>query len=176
MGIWTPSVRVTVLKRFTLGLLKTENPKVVETCLGTLRRPHDLSTTQQDGSKACNSPRMVPVITFSFFTTIIPCKVGTKNTKSMKCHQIRRFCWLRLKTHKGEMKILCILAQQKWFQKSFFSQFQKNASYTYFYDHHKVCFTTKIRTQISLSFFAILEQLLHQLSNPYYSALPTLST
>ena len=115
------AVRVTVLKRFTLGLLKTENPKVVETCLGTLRRPHDLSTTQQDGSKACNSPRMVPVITFSFFTTIIPCKVGTKNTKSMKCHQIRRFCWLRLKTHKGEMKILCILAQQKWFQKSFFS-------------------------------------------------------
>ena len=119
--VWSPHgpptrVRVTVLKRFTLGLLKTENPKVVETCLGTLRRPHDLSTTQQDGSKACNSPRMVPVITFSFFTTIIPCKIGTKNTKSMKCHQIRRFCWLRLKTHKGEMKILCILAQQNWSQ------------------------------------------------------------
>ena len=43
----------------------------------------------------------------------------------MKCHQIRRFCWLRLKTHKGEMKILCILAQQKWFQKSFFHNFKK---------------------------------------------------
>ena len=75
---------------------------------------------------------MVPVITFSFFTTIIPCKVGTKNTKSMKCHQIRRFCWLRLKTHKGEMKILCILAQQKWFQKSFFHNFKKMPTYGIF--------------------------------------------
>ena len=55
-----------------------------------------LTTTYQDSSNACISSRLVPITTFFFFATIIPCKVGSKNTKSMKFHQICHVWRLKL--------------------------------------------------------------------------------
>ena len=86
-----PAVRIPALMSSTLRLLITEKPKVVGTCLGTPKHPHDLTTTQQDGSKALQRPRKVPVTMFSLCVTKIPCEIGSKTIKSMEFHQISNF-------------------------------------------------------------------------------------
>ena len=103
----------------TLSLLITEKRKVVGTCLGTPKHPHNLTTTQQDGSKALQSPHKVPITMFSLCVAKIPCEIGSKNTKSMKCHQISHFL---LTKAKHQYSFLCKTGncEQYRFQPIFF--------------------------------------------------------